>query len=88
MDMTSHVHKTFEKWMDMNPMIKKYTITINSHKPHNQQDHDGQTSDQPQDHSEYDIITYLYILFERVEAHTQGTTDNTMMQKTLLWAPC
>ena len=22
------------------------------------------------------------------EVHTKGTTGNTMMQKTLLWAPC
>ena len=25
---------------------------------------------------------------EKCEAHTNGTTGNTMMQKSLLWAPC
>ena len=25
---------------------------------------------------------------EKCEAHTKGTTGNTMMQKSILWAPC
>ena len=27
-------------------------------------------------------------LREKLKAHTKGTTDNTMMENSLLWAPC